>query len=79
MSDNGASSYIYVNGRRHSLADPDLTVVMRDLGIDSARRGLAVALNEQLLPRREWAGCRLVPGDRLEIVQPLSGGAGENQ
>jgi thiamine biosynthesis protein ThiS len=34
----------------------------------------AVARNEELVPRSNYQQCKLMDGDRIEIVQPSAGG-----
>lgn len=67
-------SAIVVNGKRRPYSDASLAELLSDLGIDPARRGLAVARNGGVVPRANWAEIRIAPGDRIEIVQPLAGG-----
>ena len=40
----------------------------------SGARGLAVAVNGQVVPRRAWDATRLAPGDAVEIVKLFAGG-----
>ncbi len=37
-------------------------------------RGVAVALNGEVVPRSRWEVTRLSPGDRVEIVTATAGG-----
>lgn len=37
-------------------------------------RGVAVAVNREVVPRRQWADRRLRPHDRVEIVRAIGGG-----
>jgi sulfur carrier protein len=37
-------------------------------------RGVAVALNGEVVPRSSWSTTRLTSGDRLEIVTAAAGG-----
>ena len=37
-------------------------------------RGIAVALNGEVVPRSRWAATRLAPEDRVEIVTAAAGG-----
>ncbi len=66
---------ILVNGQPRPFS-PDQTV--RDLliacGLDPDRPGIAVVLNAQVVPRAKWAETRLQPGDKVEIIQAVSGG-----
>lgn len=41
---------------------------------DGAVRGIAVAVNDAVLPRGLWATTRIAPGDRVEIVNAVQGG-----
>ncbi|HXD28902.1 MAG TPA: sulfur carrier protein ThiS [Arthrobacter sp.] len=36
--------------------------------------GLAVAVNDDVVPRSSWAGTRLQPGDRVELLSAVQGG-----
>jgi sulfur carrier protein len=62
-----------VNGRLVELPDPcSVTTLLRHLNTESGQ--VAVERNEQVVPRREWADCRLSDGDRIEIVTFVGGG-----
>ena len=37
-------------------------------------RGVAVAVNEAVVPRGEWSDTRLQPGDRVEVLRAAQGG-----
>lgn len=37
-------------------------------------RGIAVAVNQEVVPRREWVSTPLSPGDRIEIITAVQGG-----
>lgn len=68
------SPTIQVNGERRALAAETLEALLRELGIDPARKGLAIALNGAVAPRRAWPETRLRPDDEVEIVRPARGG-----
>ncbi len=36
--------------------------------------GIAVAINERIVPRRQWTTTWVYPGDRMEIVHAVQGG-----
>lgn len=38
------------------------------------RRGLAVAVNDQVVPRGRWDQPQLQPGDRVELIRATQGG-----
>ncbi len=65
---------ISVNGRNLEPDNYALTAVMAGEGIDPGARGIAVALNDTVVPRGRWADTMLSPGDRVEIVKVLQGG-----
>ena len=48
--------------------------LLAERGVDAAQHFIAVAVNNVVVPRGEWAGLRLADGDRIEIVQPMKGG-----
>jgi thiazole synthase len=41
----------------------------------TARPGVAVAVNGEVVPRRAWAQARLAPGDDVRLVRAVAGGA----
>jgi sulfur carrier protein len=65
---------IRLNGEPYTLADGALTDLLTACEVDTARRGVAVSINDAIVPRGEWASTRLKDGDTVEIVRPHSGG-----
>ena len=64
---------IEVNGERKELEGPrSLEEAIRALGYEGAR--IAVARNDEFVPRSDYAIVQLRDGDRLEIVSPMQGG-----
>ncbi len=64
---------IRLNGEQCAM--PVLTVAELLVGQGvTAPRGVAVAVNGQVVPRRTWAEHRLADGDDVEIVKPIGGG-----
>ena len=65
---------LQVNGERRelSLADATLAEVLAALGIEA--RGVAVACNDRVVRRGEFAQQRVAEGDRIEIVRAVAGG-----
>lgn len=68
------SAVIRVNGREEPLAAASVAELLAGRGIAEGARGVAVALNGAVLPRRRWTETPLTPGDTLEIVRPIQGG-----
>jgi sulfur carrier protein len=36
--------------------------------------GLAVAIDQQVIPQSDWAGCSLQPGDKVMLIRATQGG-----
>jgi sulfur carrier protein len=62
-----------VNGAPEPAA-PSLVALLARKEIDAAGRGIAIALNGRVVPRRDWPTTILAPGDVVEIVRARSGG-----
>jgi thiamine biosynthesis protein ThiS len=64
---------IIVNGQPRA-AKSGATVVdlLRELGLETGR--VAIERNLDILPRPQWPGTRIAPGDRYEIVHFVGGG-----
>jgi sulfur carrier protein len=63
-----------VNGVARPLGDGSLTGLLAAEAVDTEARGLAVAVNGQVVPRHAWDATRLAPGDEIEIVKLFAGG-----
>lgn len=64
---------IRVNGEPNALTATTLAELLAARGIQRAR-GVAVAVNGQVVPARGWTEHRLAEGDDVEIVKPIGGG-----
>jgi len=64
---------IYVNGDEQPDA-ASVAVVLERLGLGAQPRGVAVALDGEVLPRSRWESERLRPGARVEVVGAIQGG-----
>jgi sulfur carrier protein len=66
---------ILINGEaRMSKAANVAELLSEELEEGHTRRGIAVALNGQVVPRAEWENATFSKGDRVEIVRALPGG-----
>jgi len=63
-----------INGEAGEYRAGDIQTLVAEYGLDPARRGLACALNGEVVPREIWRETPVKPGDKVEIVQPLAGG-----
>ena len=64
--------FIKVNGALETLAAGTIKALMEARGLSG--EGLAVALNERLVPRASWGRTVLHPEDNVEIVRAIGGG-----
>jgi sulfur carrier protein len=64
--------FLIVNGERLETAAARVDVLLGELQHDS--RYLAVAVNQELVPRARWAETLLENGDSIEIITPRQGG-----
>ncbi|HID04984.1 MAG TPA: sulfur carrier protein ThiS [Candidatus Caldiarchaeum subterraneum] len=65
---------VYVNDKPIGYGGESIYELLRSLGIDPERPGVAVAVNAEVIPRSEWRVRRLGHGDRVEVVHAVSGG-----
>jgi sulfur carrier protein len=63
---NGESAELPVGAR---IAD-----VLDALGVEPGRRGVAIALDGEVVPRAQWDTTSLTDGVRVEVVQAIQGG-----
>ncbi len=80
----GSAPSLSVNGQARPLGDGTLTGLLEAEAVNtqpvntpsgtSGARGLAVAVNGQVVPRHAWDATRLAPGDEVEIVKLFAGG-----
>ena len=69
-----ADALIQVNGTSEPLGAATLAALLAEKAIDTAQRGIAVALNGAVVPRAAWPATPLRPGDSVEIVRARQGG-----
>jgi thiazole synthase len=67
---------IELNGDPHELpAGATLVDAVRESGAEREARGVAVALDGEVVPRAEWAARALAEGHRVEVLAAIQGGA----
>ncbi len=64
---------VVVNGRAFELAD-GATVAAAVQLLTSARSGVAVAVNGQVVRRSAWDSTPLADGDQVEVLTAVQGG-----
>ena len=69
-----AARSILLNGRPTSVTAKTLGALLDELGQAPGRRGIALALNGEVVPRGRWIETVLSEGDTVEIVGAVQGG-----
>ncbi len=64
---------VVLNGRPREIAD-DATIHDVLALLDAPDRGVAVAIDAEVVPRGEWDGVVLRDGARVEVVVAVQGG-----
>ena len=66
---------VVLNGERRELgSDATVRAAVTASGAPSEGRGVAVALDGEVVPRAQWDTTVLRDGQRVEIVQAVQGG-----
>jgi len=65
---------VTVNGEALALDEPRVSALMRAQGMPPGARGMAIAINGAVVPRRAWPDTTLADGDEIEIVKLFAGG-----
>lgn len=66
---------ISVNGESRELPAPATVGALLDaMGIEPRRRGIAVAVEAEVVPRTAWDAHELREGDRVEVLTAIQGG-----
>lgn len=63
-----------INGATEAHDVATVADLLRAKGLDPERKGIAVAVNGAVVPRRTWADARLSAGDAVEIIEAKQGG-----
>jgi sulfur carrier protein len=64
---------VTVNGERRELPDGATVARLVD-DLQTPPRGVAVAIDGEVVPRAAWAGTELAEGARIEVVAAIQGG-----
>jgi sulfur carrier protein len=65
---------IFVNGEPHERAGATIAELLSELGVEARARGVAVALDGEVIPRAEWGERRVNEGERVEALSAMQGG-----
>jgi sulfur carrier protein len=65
--------HVFINGQAHELAaSATVADAVRSLGVPAS--GVAVAVDDELVPRAEWSAYRLADQARIEVLTAVQGG-----
>jgi len=64
---------VVVNGATQELSNGTTVAALVDT-LGRSPKGLAVAINEEVVPRSTWRDVELRPGDRVEVLSAAQGG-----
>lgn len=66
---------LWINGQKEEFSEKILTLsdLLKAKGL-SEKRGIAVAVNNQVIPRTAWASTRLKDDDQIIIITAAQGG-----
>lgn len=66
---------IWLNGEQtQGHEGATVSALLDTLGIEPQRRGVAVALDAEVVPRAEWATTVVAAGARVEVLTAMQGG-----
>ena len=66
---------VVLNGRPRELCERALVRdAVRASGADETGRGIAVAIDGEVVPRPQWGALELRDGQRVEVVRAVQGG-----
>ena len=66
---------VLVNGEPRQVRDgTTIAALVEELGVAAGARGVAVALDAEVVPRGQWAGRVLPEGAQVEVVNAIQGG-----
>ena len=71
----GAGVRVLVNGSETELADgATVEAAIETLDLPAAGRGVAVAVDAEVVPRGQWGAHELQEGARVEVLRAIQGG-----
>jgi sulfur carrier protein len=65
---------IFVNGEPQERAGATVAELLSELGVEAQARGVAVAVDGEVIPRAEWSERRVNEGQRVEALSAMQGG-----
>jgi sulfur carrier protein len=69
-----ATLAITLNGEPQTVVPQAVGSLLATLGISAQTGGVAVAINDAVIPRGRWGTHQLADGDNVEVVRATAGG-----
>lgn len=68
--------HILLNGEAREMAGgTTVSDVLREMNLNPEKpRGIAVAVNDEVVPKADWETAMLADGDRVEVITARQGG-----
>lgn len=63
-----------INGQPREVGAATVAELVEELGHRPGQQGIAVAVNDEVVPRSRWADRALSEQDRVEVVGAVQGG-----
>ena len=67
---------IQINGQEQQFTEKTslkLTEILSEMDVN-AQRGIAIAVNDRVIPKSQWSQAELADGDVIEIIRATQGG-----
>jgi sulfur carrier protein len=65
---------ITVNQQHYSVSDTCCLQQMLDTVLLRPAKGIAIAVNQEIISKTNWQTCQLQPGDSITIIKATQGG-----
>lgn len=65
---------IFLNNQERELSELTTVSALLELLELAHSRGIAIAINNEVLPRNQWSTHQLQPDDRLTLIRATQGG-----
>ena len=65
---------VYVNDRKHSVSDIcNIDMLLDNIGLNE-KKGIAVAVNFEVVPKKDWENNYLKENDKILVIRATQGG-----
>ena len=65
---------VYVNDRKHSVSDIcNIDMLLDNIGLNE-KKGIAVAVNYEVIPKKDWDNNYLKENDKILVIRATQGG-----